>query len=129
MNARSQTCCLCCCLCLVSTLGETCFGERNEEKLGWLEIMGCGMVDPQVLENCGIDPDRYTGFAFGMGIERQAMLKYRVTDIRKTGRAGLREPRRAAPLIVPAAKGARRGGRRARGSCRSQERQGCRAHR
>lgn len=55
---------------------------RITKGTGWLEIMGCGMVDPQVLENCGIDPDRYTGFAFGMGIERQAMLKYRVTDIR-----------------------------------------------
>lgn len=49
---------------------------------GWLEILGCGMVDPQVLINCGIDPAQYTGFAFGMGIERIAMLKYRITDIR-----------------------------------------------
>lgn len=49
---------------------------------GWLEILGCGMVDPNVLENCGIDPDRYSGFAFGMGIERQAMLQYRIGDIR-----------------------------------------------
>lgn len=49
---------------------------------GWLEILGCGMVDPQVLSNCKIDPNKYTGFAFGMGIERIAMLKYRVTDIR-----------------------------------------------
>ncbi|MBS1647937.1 MAG: phenylalanine--tRNA ligase subunit alpha [Bacteroidetes bacterium] len=49
---------------------------------GWLEIMGCGMVDPQVLGNCGIDAAKYTGFAFGMGIERIAMLKYKVTDIR-----------------------------------------------
>ncbi|MFM7217788.1 MAG: phenylalanine--tRNA ligase subunit alpha [Bacteroidota bacterium] len=49
---------------------------------GWLEIMGCGMVDPNVLTNCGIDPDRYSGFAFGMGIERIAMLKYGVKDLR-----------------------------------------------
>ncbi len=49
---------------------------------GWLEVLGCGMVDPAVLENCGIDSKKYTGFAFGMGIERQAMLKYRISDIR-----------------------------------------------
>ena len=49
---------------------------------GWLEIMGCGMVDPNVLESCGIDPEKYSGFAFGMGIERIAQLKYRVTDLR-----------------------------------------------
>jgi phenylalanyl-tRNA synthetase alpha chain len=49
---------------------------------GWLEILGCGMVDPNVLEACGIDPVRYTGFAFGMGIERIAMLKYRIKDLR-----------------------------------------------
>lgn len=49
---------------------------------GWLEILGCGMVDPQVLTNCKIDANKYTGFAFGLGIERIAMLKYKVTDIR-----------------------------------------------
>lgn len=49
---------------------------------GWVEILGCGMVDPQVLENCGIDSKKYTGFAFGMGIERITMLKYRVKDLR-----------------------------------------------
>ncbi|MEW6469337.1 MAG: phenylalanine--tRNA ligase subunit alpha [Bacteroidota bacterium] len=49
---------------------------------GWVEIMGCGMVDPAVLENCKIDPKKYTGFAFGMGIERIAQLKYRVNDLR-----------------------------------------------
>lgn len=49
---------------------------------GWVEVLGCGMVDPKVFEACGIDPDKYTGFAFGMGIERQAMLKYRINDIR-----------------------------------------------
>lgn len=55
---------------------------RITKGTGWLEILGCGMVDPAVLKNCGIDPEKYSGFAFGMGIERQAMLKYRVTDIR-----------------------------------------------
>lgn len=49
---------------------------------GWVEILGCGMVDPQVLENCGIDSNKYTGFAFGMGIERITMLKYQVKDLR-----------------------------------------------
>lgn len=49
---------------------------------GWLEILGCGMVHPRVLELCGIDSERYTGFAFGMGIERVAMLRYGIPDIR-----------------------------------------------
>lgn len=49
---------------------------------GWLEIMGCGMVDPNVLELCGIDNKKYTGFAFGMGVERITMLKYGVKDLR-----------------------------------------------
>ena len=49
---------------------------------GWVEIGGCGMVDPNVLRNSGIDPEEYTGFAFGMGIERIAMLKYQINDIR-----------------------------------------------
>ncbi len=49
---------------------------------GWVEILGCGMVDPNVLENCGIDSKIYTGFAFGMGVERITMLKYQIKDIR-----------------------------------------------
>jgi phenylalanyl-tRNA synthetase alpha chain len=49
---------------------------------GWLEIMGCGMVDPNVLKNANIDPEKYTGYAFGMGIERIAMLLYQIPDIR-----------------------------------------------
>jgi phenylalanyl-tRNA synthetase alpha chain len=49
---------------------------------GWVEILGCGMVDPSVLENCGIDSEEYTGFAFGMGIEMITILKYRIQDIR-----------------------------------------------
>jgi phenylalanyl-tRNA synthetase alpha chain len=55
---------------------------RITKGTGWLEVMGCGMVDPAVLENCGIDSSKYSGFAFGMGIERQAMLQYKITDIR-----------------------------------------------
>lgn len=55
---------------------------RITKGTGWLEVMGCGMVDPNVLRNCGIDPNEYSGFAFGMGIERIAMLKYQVKDIR-----------------------------------------------
>ncbi len=49
---------------------------------GWVEIMGCGMVDPNVLDNCNIDSVKYTGYAFGMGVERIAMLKYRINDLR-----------------------------------------------
>jgi phenylalanyl-tRNA synthetase alpha chain len=49
---------------------------------GWIELLGSGMVHPQVLENCGYDPERYTGFAFGLGIDRVAMLKYSIPDIR-----------------------------------------------
>jgi phenylalanyl-tRNA synthetase alpha chain len=49
---------------------------------GWVEILGCGMVDPNALENCGIDSKTYTGFAFGMGIERITMLKYQIRDLR-----------------------------------------------
>ncbi|MBK8628031.1 MAG: phenylalanine--tRNA ligase subunit alpha [Saprospiraceae bacterium] len=56
---------------------------RITKGTGWLEILGCGMVDPNVLINCGIDPEEYSGFAFGMGIERQAMLQFKITDIRQ----------------------------------------------
>ena len=49
---------------------------------GWMEILGCGMVDPRVLEKCGIDPDRYSGFAFGLGIDRVAMIRYDIPNIR-----------------------------------------------
>jgi len=51
-------------------------------KSGWLEILGSGLVDPNVLKNCNIDPEEYSGFAFGMGIERIAMLKYGINDLR-----------------------------------------------
>ncbi len=49
---------------------------------GWLEVLGCGMVHPNVLRHCGIDPERYSGFAFGLGVERFAMLRYGVNDLR-----------------------------------------------
>jgi len=59
--------------------GEIRFGEGND----WLEILGCGMVHPNVLRACGIDPDIYQGFAWGMGIDRIAMLKYGIPDLRQ----------------------------------------------
>ena len=55
---------------------------RITKGTGWLEIMGCGMVDPKVISNCGIDADEFTGFAFGIGVERLAMLLYQIEDIR-----------------------------------------------
>ena len=55
---------------------------RMTKGTGWLEIMGCGMVDPAVLESCGIDPTEYSGYAFGMGIERIAMQRFQIPDIR-----------------------------------------------
>lgn len=56
--------------------------RRLTKGTGWLEVLGCGMVHPNVLKNCNIDPDEYSGFAFGMGIDRITMLKYGITDIR-----------------------------------------------
>lgn len=56
--------------------------EVQNQKGKWLEILGCGMVHPEVLLNCGIDPDKYQGWAFGMGADRLAMLKYNIQDIR-----------------------------------------------
>ncbi len=56
--------------------------HRMTKGTGWLEIMGCGMVDPNVLESCGIDSQKYSGFAFGMGIERIAMQRFQIPDIR-----------------------------------------------
>ena len=55
---------------------------RLTKGTGWLEVLGCGMVDPNVLKNCGIDPEVYTGFAFGIGIERSAMQRFDISDIR-----------------------------------------------
>jgi phenylalanyl-tRNA synthetase alpha chain len=56
--------------------------ERTDGTTSWLEVLGCGMVHPNVLRECGIDPERYTGFAFGLGVERFAMLRYGVNDLR-----------------------------------------------
>ncbi len=69
----------------------------------WLEILGSGMVHPRVLENCGIDSDRYQGFAFGMGIERIAMLKYGIPDLRPFFESDIRRMRHYGflPLEVP----------------------------
>ena len=61
---------------------ETETDYRITKGTGWLEIMGCGMVDPNVLENCNIDSEKYSGYAFGLGIERIAMLIYQIPDIR-----------------------------------------------
>jgi phenylalanyl-tRNA synthetase alpha chain len=56
--------------------------QQPDGSTRWLEVLGCGMVHPNVLRSCGIDPERYTGFAFGLGIERFAMLRYGVNDLR-----------------------------------------------
>ena len=66
---------------------------------GWLEILGCGMVDPNVLESCGIDSNEYSGFAFGMGIERITQLKYKVNDLRLYSENDLRFLRQFTPNI------------------------------
>ncbi|MCA8932352.1 MAG: phenylalanine--tRNA ligase subunit alpha [Rhodospirillaceae bacterium] len=84
-----------------------CSRAGGELKLGnygdWLEILGCGMVHPRVLEMCGIDSTRYQGFAFGMGIERPAMLKYGIPDLRTFFEADLRWLKHYGfvPLAVP----------------------------
>jgi phenylalanyl-tRNA synthetase alpha chain len=57
-------------------------GCRVCSQTGWLEILGCGMVHPNVFTQVGVDPDRFTGYAFGMGVERLAMLRYQVDDLR-----------------------------------------------
>jgi phenylalanyl-tRNA synthetase alpha chain len=84
-----------------------CSRAGGELKIGagadWLEILGCGMVHPQVLKNCGVDPDEYQGFAFGMGIERVAMLKYGIPDLRTMYDSDLRWLRHYGflPLDIP----------------------------
>jgi phenylalanyl-tRNA synthetase alpha chain len=65
----------------------TCFkcggkGCRVCKGSGWIEILGCGMVHPKVLHDCGIDPEVYSGFAFGIGLERVTLLKYEIDDMR-----------------------------------------------
>ncbi len=84
-----------------------CSRKGGELKIGagddWLEILGCGMVHPKVLAACGVDPDKYQGFAFGMGIERIAMLKYGIPDLRTFFDADMRWLRHYGfvPLEVP----------------------------
>ena len=84
-----------------------CSRQDGQLKIGagdeWLEILGCGMVHPKVLENCGIDPGRYQGFAFGVGVERIAMLKYGIPDLRPFFDSDLRWLRHYGflPLEVP----------------------------
>jgi phenylalanyl-tRNA synthetase alpha chain len=71
--------------CAEMFFGAVIFSEENKrltKGTGWLEVLGCGMVHPNVLESCGIDSKKYTGFAFGMGIDRITMLRYGVNDIR-----------------------------------------------
>ena len=70
--------------CEVDITCQICKGEgcATCSSTGWMEILGAGMVDPRVLANCGIDPDRYTGFAFGLGLDRVAMNKYAIPNIR-----------------------------------------------
>lgn len=69
---------------------ETETDYRMTKGTGWLEIMGCGMVDPNVLKNCGIDPEEYSGYAFGMGIDRIALLLHQIPDIRLLSENDLR---------------------------------------
>ena len=88
-----------------------CTHTREGIKIGagddWLEILGCGMVHPKVLANCGIDPEKYQGFAFGMGTERIAMLKYGIPDLRTFFDADLRWLKHYGfvPLEVPSLTG------------------------
>jgi phenylalanyl-tRNA synthetase alpha chain len=88
-----------------------CSWEGGELRIGagsdWLEILGCGMVHPKVLANCGIDPEKYQGFAFGMGAERVAMLKYGIPDLRTFFEADVRWLRHYGfvPLDVPSLTG------------------------
>jgi phenylalanyl-tRNA synthetase alpha chain len=88
-----------------------CSRAGGELKLGnhgdWLEILGCGMVHPKVIANCGLDPEEWQGFAFGMGIERITMLKYGIPDLRTFYEADLRWLRHYGfmPLDVPSMTG------------------------
>ena len=68
--------------CVFCEPGESRANCRVCKATGWLEVLGCGMVHPEVLEHCGIDSEKYTGFAFGLGIDRVAMLRYAIPDIR-----------------------------------------------
>ena len=68
------------------------------KKTGWVEILGCGMVHPKVLDNCGIDSNKYTGFAFGMGVERITMLSYQIKDLRLFSENDIRFLKQFAPV-------------------------------
>ncbi|MEG0295446.1 MAG: phenylalanine--tRNA ligase subunit alpha [Clostridium sp.] len=76
-------------------MDATCFvcegkGCRVCKNSGWIEILGCGMVHPEVLKNCGLDPEEYSGFAFGFGVDRMVMLKYGIDDIRQLYESDMR---------------------------------------
>ncbi|SCJ56013.1 Phenylalanine--tRNA ligase alpha subunit [uncultured Clostridium sp.] len=76
-------------------MDATCFvcggeGCRVCKGSGWIEILGCGMVHPEVLKNCGVDPEVYSGFAFGFGVDRMVMLKYGIDDIRQLYESDMR---------------------------------------
>ncbi|HMP29551.1 MAG TPA: phenylalanine--tRNA ligase subunit alpha [Saprospiraceae bacterium] len=73
--------------------------RRLTKGTGWLEVLGCGMVDPKVLENCNIDPEIYTGYAFGIGIERSAMQMYDINDIRLIFENDIRFIKQFAPIV------------------------------
>jgi phenylalanyl-tRNA synthetase alpha chain len=73
---------LVCFICRGESVGNPNLSCRACGSEGWIEWGGCGMVDPRVLVACGIDPDRYSGFAFGMGIERTLMFRNGVSDMR-----------------------------------------------
>jgi phenylalanyl-tRNA synthetase alpha chain len=79
---------------------ETERDQRLTKGTGWLEVLGCGMVDPVVLKHCGIDPEKYSGFAFGIGIERIALFKYQIDDIRLFFENDLRFLRQFGPANV-----------------------------
>lgn len=71
-----------CFACRGESVGDPDRSCRTCSSEGWIEWGGCGMVNPRVLQSCGIDPDVYTGFAFGMGIERTLMFRHGITDMR-----------------------------------------------
>jgi phenylalanyl-tRNA synthetase alpha chain len=79
---------------------ETERDQRLTKGTGWLEVLGCGMVDPIVLKHCGIDPEQYSGFAFGIGIERIALFKYQIDDIRLFFENDLRFLRQFGPANI-----------------------------
>lgn len=81
----------------LGTADETAY--RLTKGTGWLEVLGCGMVDPNVLDSCGIDSEEYTGFAFGIGIERSAMQNYNISDIRLLFENDVRFLKQFSPIL------------------------------